>query len=417
MSMLQLQYRMTDRIGTLVSHLCYRDKLQHGRNTEGAPVEFVDVPKEWRETFYSVPESSYYHPFSVPIIHSLVDALATGDQKEFLLLTPFRPQQSLLGALAFDLRDRHPKHRFASSTIHRSQGGERKVVILDLTAHSSTELVRFFEDRHSERLLNVGMSRARDHLVIIGNQEMIRTLAQKNPFWKRLLDKWDDVSVYGAAEILDDPSGFAGIREIIGQNIEKGIPSICSYRPNAVPLTQWTSLLASIESPRRLLVVPKKEPVAGGFIVRQADDSPPLFVAHGYLCLQMADGWTVTRSPNVGRVIWRIGFKHLADEEVKPGVAEKVFQCPKCAPGKLLLKMVAGELRLACNNEQFKCFYNRKLSHNEAAMKVRLAGVTCCNTHRHPMTVRESGKKFFIGCENWPDCQCEAKPLKLIEGM
>lgn len=415
MTLLRTQYRMTNRIGDLVSHLCYRDKLVHGRNVTGAPVEVIDIPKPWRETFYSVPEASYYHPFSIPIIHSLVDAVAAGEARDFLLLTPFRPQQSLLGALAFDLREKHEKHRFASSTIHRSQGGERREVILDLTTHSSTELVKFFQDKHSERLLNVGMSRARDHLVIIGNQEMIWTLSQKNPFWERLLHRWDDISVCGADQILDEPTPFDSIQALIGDGKMKGIPSIASYRPNGEPLAKWTALLTAVESPRRLLVIPSKQAVVGSFIVREDTDSPPLFLAQGYVCLPMEGGWSVTRSPNVGRVIWRIGFKHLADEEVQPQIAEKAFQCPKCAPGKLVLKMLGGDLRLACKNDLFKCFYNRPLTLREARMKVRLAGFKC--SKGHPMTARQGGTGFFMGCENWPDCDSQPEPLKIIDGM
>lgn len=418
-SMLQTQYRMTNQIGDLVSHLCYRDKLIHGRNIKGAPVEFVDVPIEWRETFYSVPEKSYYHPLSIPIIGSLVDALAAGERNEFLLLTPFRSQQALLGALAFDLRERYNGHTFASSTIHRSQGGERRVVILDLTTHCPTKMAKFFKNANSERLLNVGLSRARDHLVVIGNQEMVLALAEENPFWEKLLDKWNDVSVYSAAEIFDAPSPFSSIELAISQHMPTGIPSICSYRPDGIPLERWTKLLTAIASPRKLLILPTRQPIDGGFIVREDSDSPPLFVGNGYLCLPVEGGWTITYSPNVGRVIWRIGFKHLADEEVKPAVAEKVFQCPMCAPGKLVMKMKDGQLRLVCNNELFRCFYNRALSRNEAAMKIRLAGVTCCAVHQHPMTVRQNdeGGGLFMGCENHPVCQCPPKSLRLIEGM
>jgi ssDNA-binding Zn-finger/Zn-ribbon topoisomerase 1 len=307
------------------------------------------------------------------------------------------------------------QHRFASSTIHRSQGGERKVVILDLTTHSTTELVRFFQDRHSERLLNVGMIRARDHLVVIGNQEMIWALAQKNLFWKRLLDRWDEISVYGADQILDEPQPFEAIGGFIAENKMKGVPSIASYKSDGIPLTKWTALLSAVESPRKLLVLPTKQQVGGAFIVREDSDSPPLFLAQGYICLPLEGGWSVTRSPNVGRVIWRIGFKHLAEEEVQPQVAEKVFQCPKCAPGKLVLKMVGGELRLGCSNDLFKCFYNRPLSLREAGMKVRLAGFKC--SKGHPMTAREGKGGFVMGCENWPDCDSQTEPHKIIEGM
>jgi len=33
------------------------------------------------------------------------------------------------------------------------------------------------------------------------------------------------------------------------------------------------------------------------------------------------------------------------------------------------------------------------------------------------MTAREGRGGFFMGCENWPDCDGPPEPLKIIEGM
>jgi AAA domain len=417
LTMLKTQYRMTKQIGALVSHLCYRDLLVHHRSEKGAAVEFIDVPKRWQQTFYSVNESSYYHPFCVPIIHSVVESLAAGASKDFLLLTPFRPQQALMGALAFDLRERFPSHRFSSSTIHRSQGGERTVVILDLTAHASTDLVKFFQDRHSERLLNVGMSRARDHLIIIGNQQMLWTLAAKSPYWKRLLDRWDDITFSKAGDILDPPQSFADLATQLRAGHHKGIPSICSWSPDDGPLSDWSGLLGDVDSPRKLLVTQSASAVSGPFVVRQDDDSPSLFVGQGHICLPVEDGWHITVSPNVGRVIWRVGFSHLADEEVRPQAAEKAFRCRVCSAGTLVLKHYRGDVRLACNNYQFVCQFNIPLTLNDAKMKVRLANLTC--SAGHPMIARQAGQggDIFIGCENHPNCPEPTKSLKIIDGL
>lgn len=55
-------------------------------------------------------------------------------------------------------------------------------------------------------------------------------------------------------------------------------------------------------------------------------------------------------SPNVTRVLWRIGFSHLADEEVDPNQARR-FYCPECPSGDLILRHSRGEgWFLACNS-------------------------------------------------------------------
>ena len=91
--LLRTQYRMTNQIGQLVSRLTYDGLLQHGRNASGPAIEFVEVPPEWQTTHYSVRDKSYYHLAAIPILHALAPLL---NHDELLLLTPFRPQRSLL---------------------------------------------------------------------------------------------------------------------------------------------------------------------------------------------------------------------------------------------------------------------------------------------------------------------------------
>jgi ssDNA-binding Zn-finger/Zn-ribbon topoisomerase 1 len=117
----------------------------------------------------------------------------------------------------------------------------------------------------------------------------------------------------------------------------------------------------------------------------------------------------------VARVVWRIGFSHLADEEVNPLQAKRFF-CPECATGDLILKSYAQEgWFLVCTNTQVhQCEYRRRLSLDDAKLKLRLQGMTCPS--KHPLTVRQSGSRFFLGCENYPSCTYTS-PLSLIDGM
>jgi hypothetical protein len=79
------------------------------------------VGGEWETVYYSVSEKSYYHLAAVPVLHALVEHIP---EDELLLLSPFRPQRSLLSALAFDLRERGVR-KVTASTIHRAQGRRR----------------------------------------------------------------------------------------------------------------------------------------------------------------------------------------------------------------------------------------------------------------------------------------------------
>ena len=186
LSLLRTQYRMTNQIGSVVSRLSYGNLLKHGRGVNGPKAEFIDIDGEWQTIHYSVKEQSYFHLAAVPILHALSPLI---EQDDILFLSPFRPQRSLLAALAFDLRDEKSQRKMSASTIHRAQGSEAKAVVVDLTTHSPQRLAAFFQDKHCENLFNVAISRAKDRLFVLGSRTMLRELSKTMPFWGRVVNE------------------------------------------------------------------------------------------------------------------------------------------------------------------------------------------------------------------------------------
>src|SRR5262249_59260089 len=132
--------------------------------------------------------------------------------EELLLLSPFRPQRSLLAALAFDLRESAGRRKTSASTIHRAQGSEAKAVVVDLTTHSPEKLAAFFRDKHCERLFNVAISRAKDRLLIMGSKAMLRELSGTMSFWGRVLGEFGQgISELTWTEVLDGLDQFEGL--------------------------------------------------------------------------------------------------------------------------------------------------------------------------------------------------------------
>jgi hypothetical protein len=416
-SLLRTQYRMTNEIGGLVNRLTYQGRLQHGRNDSGSPVEFVDLPIEWQTTHYSVRERSYFHLSSIPIIHKL--ARFVERHQELLLLSPFRPQRSLLAALSFDLKERFPKLKVTASTIHRAQGSESRAVIVDLTTHDPKHLVAFFRDRHCESLFNVAISRAKDRLIVLGNKSLISLLSRENSFWKRFFREFGDgVRFCPAGDLLDEPLQPGELSASLDHDAtEVESPSIYSHSEFEEDLDTFVGLLRGAKATRKLLVLPEEHEKVElpDCVVRYTTNLPALLVANGHVVIPYGKGWLGTKSPNVARVVWRIGFSHLAEEEVNPLQAKRFF-CPECATGDLILKAYAHEgWFLVCSNTQdHQCGYRRRLSLEDAKLKVRLQGMTCPS--KHPLTVRQGGSRFFLGCENYPSCTYTAR-LSLIDGM
>jgi hypothetical protein len=96
---------------------------------------------------------------------------------EIALLTPYVAQLQRIRdglrerRLPFDdyriQEDGVERDELATGTVHRFQGGERSIVLLSMVATTSRSL-RFLDERPN--LLNVAISRARDHLVVFGHQ-------------------------------------------------------------------------------------------------------------------------------------------------------------------------------------------------------------------------------------------------------
>lgn len=416
LSLLRTQYRMTDEIGGVVSRLSYADLLRHGRSAKGPKVEFIDIGGEWQTIHYSVQEKSYYHLAAVPLLHALSPRL---ECEELLLLSPFRPQRSLLAALAFDLKRSATGRKTSASTIHRAQGSEARAVVVDLTTHSPEKLAAFFRDKHCERLFNVAISRARDHLIIVGSKAMLRELARTMTFWGRVLGEFGHgVSELAFDEVLDDLDQYDDLPAVPLAGA-KALPAIYSHHPRLGAARPGIDKLKNTIASRKLLVLPwePKRVTEGDHIVRhdKRGNCPPVFVAGGTVCLPFRGKWLAVPSPSVSRVIWRIGFSHLADDEVDPAQARRFF-CPECSDGDLVLHQQKGEgwFLVCTNGKKHTCYYRRRLSLEDAKLKVRLHNMTCHK--KHPMTVCQSGTKFFLGCENYPACDYTGS-LSILNGQ
>lgn len=411
--LLQTQYRMTDEIGGVVSRLSYGGLLRHGRGATGPKAEFIDIDGDWQTIHYSVKEASYFHLAAVPILHALSPFI---EQHELLLLSPFRPQRSLLGALAFDLRDAAPNRRMSASTIHRAQGSEAKAVVVDLTTHSPQRLAAFFQDKHCEQLFNVAISRAEDRLFVIGSRSMLRKLGKTMPYWGRVVTEMaEGIEALSCDDLLDDLDRHDDLTSVPLAGA-KNLPAIYSHQPRTGAARPGIEALRKAVASRKLLVLAEGADTgpSGDFIVRTSPNSPAVFVGGGMVCVPYGGKWLAVKSPNVSRVVWRIGFGHLADEEVDPAQARRFF-CPDCSNGDLLLKQFRGEgWFLVCTNGQHHtCTFRKRLSLDDAKLKVRLGNMRC--PKKHPLTVRQSGTRFFLGCENYPSCEY-TEPLSILEG-
>lgn len=195
---LDQQSRMDGSICTRISRTYYDNKLRTVADAErpkpplvnGWPEDGVAIldPKRYRLPAEAPPESfldsdAMSNERNLWVAMSLIrDALASGQARSVMWLTPFRAQ----AAMARKLRDTYfSEANVRVGTVHASQGGEADLVVFDPVNIGHRWLKGGMgSERDIERMLNVAVSRARGQVLVFATR---RQLA-KNDLFRRLLD-------------------------------------------------------------------------------------------------------------------------------------------------------------------------------------------------------------------------------------
>lgn len=179
-AMLDVQYRMHPAIGALVGSLFYSGRLSHGAaNTEaitaatpfpGQAVIVVDTKSSCQR---SAKGSSRVNPTSAEVTAELAHEAVRGGSTSIAVITPYAAQASEIRRL---LAARRIGDAVECSTIHRFQGRECDVVIIDLVDAAPMRPSALIGD--APNLLNVSISRARGKLVIVADVAYFESMAR-----------------------------------------------------------------------------------------------------------------------------------------------------------------------------------------------------------------------------------------------
>ncbi|MFE1959251.1 AAA domain-containing protein [Streptomyces sp. NPDC059479] len=196
---LDTQYRMREPICELVNAVAYPDApLATGRDDRSripfnplvdAPVILVDTSKQ------RIPGPDHRsNTVNEAVVHELVrglqyEGVLPGRKHEnteiapggratdrLAVIAPYRAQvQALKSSLAYRFGE---EYEGLVDTIHRFQGSQRPIVVLDTTAGAGKSPGFFYTgtglSSQTCRLLNVALSRAQDHLIVVADLEHLR---------------------------------------------------------------------------------------------------------------------------------------------------------------------------------------------------------------------------------------------------
>ncbi len=205
------QYRMRPEICEVINALFYADRPlvtapvrrvtepeSPALFAEKAPIYFVDTSKEGAWATYPEGKSSRYNLLHALLVRNLVVEFARSDylpkdpgaNTRVGVVAPYAAQTNLVERLLETALGNQGVG--IASTVHRFQGNERSVVVFDLTDAVGVKLGKFLRATSTEedggRLINVALSRARDHIVVVGHFDYLRQAAGPRTIVGRLLE-------------------------------------------------------------------------------------------------------------------------------------------------------------------------------------------------------------------------------------
>jgi hypothetical protein len=193
-SMLVEQYRMRPAIRSMVSDLFYGGRLtdapEVSERADGGPaLGLVDTtslsPRVERA------EGSRGNPVHAEVILQLLELLAREGAADVGLVTPYRLQARRLATTVRGRLGQAAPRGLEISTIHRFQGREKAVMILD-TVDAPPHGSWFLDERKNEdfpRLLNVALSRSRNLLVVVGAVQSLRAALAPDSLLNQVLER------------------------------------------------------------------------------------------------------------------------------------------------------------------------------------------------------------------------------------
>ena len=241
---LRVQYRMREAICQVTNELFYSDhrlsthasvnRREPSRLSLGhSQLLYVDTAPLHPWASMKLGTYSRYNLLHALLIKKMIVHLSgsgylraddTGNE-QIGAVAPYSAQTRLMQALLEDALGQ--QCRYFAATVHRFQGNEKDTMLVDLTDSTGCRLGKFMKgiavEDDGSRLLNVAISRARDHVVLIANFAHLRKRAPDNGIVIKLLDLFEEL---GAALDLDtilplgDKDWIDGLHKIIPPNIE-----------------------------------------------------------------------------------------------------------------------------------------------------------------------------------------------------
>jgi len=202
-TMLEMQYRMNEKIMTFSNRKFYHNKLIGHESVkdktigESMALEFIDTAGCSFNEEAGQYSNSLVNPGEVDlIVKHLVELINQNiftDRTSIGIISPYKAQVTLLETKVSETPElKKMGKRLTINTVDGFQGQERDLIYISLVRSNQEGEIGFLNDL---RRMNVAMTRAKKKLVIVGDSA---TLA-RHVFYKELLEYVESIGAYRSA--------------------------------------------------------------------------------------------------------------------------------------------------------------------------------------------------------------------------
>jgi len=191
---LKTQYRMKEEVSNFISEVFYNNLLNNDESVYKIPNEIILNTKEFQPmTFYHIESeekfinSSFYNETQISIIIELIKKIKEiykNDIKTIInkiaILSPYTKQVNEINLALKKIIIDNNNNTIEVNTIDGFQGKEKNIIIFSTVRSKGSKTIGFLSD---ERRINVGLTRAKNCLIIIGDCKVL----MKDKNWDKLI--------------------------------------------------------------------------------------------------------------------------------------------------------------------------------------------------------------------------------------
>jgi hypothetical protein len=119
----------------------------------------------------------------------IIDYVKENSLSDVYIITPFRNQEAVINHYLTEAREKGEiDNSISCGTIHKVQGQENKTIIISTAISKQTTSKTYDWIKDNSQLINVGVTRAKENLIVVTDKKAIDILSKKNDDLYALID-------------------------------------------------------------------------------------------------------------------------------------------------------------------------------------------------------------------------------------